>query len=338
MGDFLRGLPKAELHVHIEGTLEPELVFEMADRNGVSLPYAGVEELRAAFDFDSLQSFLDVYYAAAAVLQTSQDFYDMTMAYLQRAAADGVRRAEIFFDPQTHTERDVPMGAVIEGISGALADGGGQLGVDAALIMCFLRHLGAEAAQATFDEALAYRDHFIGIGLDSTEVGFPPSMFKAIFDGARAEGFHLVAHAGEEGPPQYVEEALDVLGVERIDHGVQAVHDPVLCRRIAAERIPLTTCPLSNVRLAVVDTLEQHPLPDLLHAGVMVTINSDDPSYFGGYIGDNYSAVYEALALPLDTMVELASNSIQASFLSPPDKESLMDELRAYVAANTPDP
>ncbi len=336
MDEFVRGLPKAELHLHIEGTLEPEMAFALAERNGVTLPYPSVEELRAAYDFTDLQSFLDVYYATAVVLQTEADFYDLTFAYLQRAATDGVRRAEIFFDPQTHTARGVPFEVVLTGITEAMSDGRERLGVSSGLILCFLRHLPPEEAMATLEEALPYRDRLLGVGLDSSEVGNPPELFVEVYDRARAEGLHLVAHAGEEGPADYVRQALDLLGVERIDHGVRAEDDPMLVSRIAREGIPLTMCPLSNVRLRVFDRLEDHNLARLMGAGVKVTINSDDPAFFGGYVATNYVETAAALGLTRADLVGLARNSLEATFLPADEKQALLAELDAYVGADAP--
>ncbi len=315
MIDVGAGLPKAELHLHIEGTLEPELMFRLAQRNGVELPYPDVDAVRAAYVFDDLQSFLDIYYAGCRVLVTEQDFYDLTMAYLERAAAQGVRHAEIFFDPQTHTERDVEFATVIGGISRALDDGERDLGISSRLIMCFLRDLSAESAMATLDHAAPFRDRITAVGLDSAEVGNPPSKFRAVFDRARAEGYLTVAHAGEEGPPSYMWEALDLLGVSRIDHGVRCEEDDELVARLVDEGIPLTVCPLSNVKLRVHDTLADHNLADMLRRGLLVTVNSDDPAYFGGYVGDNYREAREALELTDAEVLQLARNSFTASFL-----------------------
>jgi adenine deaminase len=331
MEAFLRRLPKAELHLHIEGTLEPELAFQLAERNRVALPYGSVEELRAAYDFQDLQSFLDVYYAAAAVLRTEEDFRDLTLAYLDRAAADGVRRAELFFDPQTHTERGVAMGTIVDGLTAGLEEGRTQHGISGGLILCFLRHLPAEAAMATYEEALPFRDRLLGVGLDSGEVGNPPSLFVEVFERARTDGLHVVAHAGEEGPPSYVREALDLLRAERIDHGVRALEDPELLERLAADGIPLTVCPLSNLALQVVDRLEDHPLGDLLAAGVRVTINSDDPAYFGGYIGDAYVRTQQALGLAREQLVAVARTSLEASFVDEDERDRLLGELDAFV-------
>ncbi|MGH3442993.1 MAG: adenosine deaminase [Nitriliruptorales bacterium] len=332
MEEFLRGLPKAELHLHIEGTLEPELAFALARRNGVALPFASVEELRAAYDFDDLQSFLDLYHGCAEVLLTEQDFHDLTAAYLERAAADGVRRAEIFFDPQVHTDRGVSFQVVLDGITSALEEGEERFGVSCGLILCFLRHLPADAAMATLEEALPHADRLLGVGLDSGEVGNPPERFTEVFDRARDAGLRVVAHAGEEGPPDYVWQALDLLGAERIDHGVRAVEDAALVDRLVGDEIPLTVCPLSNVRLRVFDRLEDHALGRLLAAGAKVTINSDDPAYFGGYVGDNYVETRRALGLDRDDLVQIARNSLEATFLPEPDRRRLVDELDRHVA------
>ena len=331
METFLRGLPKAELHLHIEGTLEPELMFEMAARNQVALDYSSVDELRRAYEFANLQDFLDIYYTGAAVLQRTVDFYDLTWAYLEHAAADGVRRAEIFFDPQTHTERGIAVGTVIDGITQARLDAADELGISTGLILCFLRHLSGAEAMETLEAALPYRAELLGVGLDSSEVGHPPEKFVDVFARARTEGLHAVAHAGEEGPPEYVWGALDLLGVERIDHGNRALEDPDLVARLRDEGVPLTVCPLSNVKLAVVDRIEDHPLPTMLSSGLKVTLNSDDPAYFGGYVGDNYVAVQRALGLERHTMIDLARNSIEASFASPEEKQDLLEELAEYI-------
>ncbi len=312
---LLAAMPKAELHLHIEGSLEPELIFALAQRNGVALPYASVEALRAAYAFTDLQSFLDIYYAGASVLLKEQDFFDMAWAYLQRAAADNVLHAEIFFDPQTHTARGVPLLAVIQGLEHACRRAHQELGVSAKLILCFLRHLSEDEAMATLDEALPHKHHFIGVGLDSSERGHPPEKFARVFAKARAAGLHLVAHAGEEGPPEYVKSALDVLHVERIDHGVRSLEDPALVRRLAAEGMALTVCPLSNVKLRVFDTMAQHNLPALLAAGLKATINSDDPAYFGGYVNRNFVETFAALPqLGAREAYALARNSFEASF------------------------
>ena len=315
--EFIRRLPKAELHLHIEGSLEPELMFELAARRSVALPFASVEALRAAYDFTDLQSFLDIYYAGAAVLIEAEDFYDLTMAYLRRAHADGVVHAEIFFDPQTHTSRGIAMATVIEGISGALEAGERELGISTRLILCFLRHLSEAEAFATLDEAAPHLARIAGVGLDSSEKGNPPARFAGVFARAAELGLRRVAHAGEEGPPAYIRDALDLLGVERIDHGVRCEGDASLMARLARERIPLTVCPLSNVRLRVFGEMRQHNLKRLLDAGLAVTVNSDDPAYFGGYILDNYLAVANALDLSVADLRTLARNSIQASWLAP---------------------
>ncbi|MFF8903768.1 adenosine deaminase [Streptomyces olivaceoviridis] len=308
-------LPKAELHLHIEGTLEPELAFELAARNGVTLPYTDTDALREAYRFEDLQSFLDLYYELMAVLRTEQDFADLANAYLARAAAQGVRHAEIFFDPQAHLARGVAMGTVVEGLWRALGSSEADHGVSTRLIMCFLRDESAESALATLQAAEPYLDRITGVGLDSAEVGHPPVKFREVYEAAAALGLRRVAHAGEEGPPEYITEALDVLGVERVDHGLRCMEDPALVERLVRERIPLTLCPLSNVRLRTVDTLADHPLPAMLDAGLLCTVNSDDPAYFGGYAGDNVAAVHEALGLSRDRLRELARNSFLASFL-----------------------
>ena len=330
---FIRGIPKTELHVHIEGTLEPELMFALAAKHGVALPYASVEALRAAYQFDSLQSFLDLYYAGAAVLRDEEDFHSLTMAYLRRAHADGVVHVEIFFDPQTHTERGIAFAAVLDGITRALADVERELGISWRLILCFLRHLSADDAARTLEQALPYKDRIAAVGLDSSERGHPPSKFKAVFDRARREGFLTVAHAGEEGPPAYIVEALDLLKVSRIDHGVRCEEDPALVERLVRTRMPLTVCPLSNVKLCVYRDIGQHNLKRLLERGVCVTVNSDDPAYFAGYVADNYIAVQRGLGLSREHIVRLAANSIEASFLSAAQKTALRDRLDAYVAA-----
>ena len=292
---LLRDAPKAELHIHIEGSLEPELIFQLAQRNGVKLPYPSVEALRAAYAFKDLQSFLDIYYAGASVLLKAEDFFDMAWAYFERAAADNVVHAELFFDPQTHTERGVPIETVITGLAHACRRAHAEFGLSAKLILCFLRHLSEEAAFETLEEALPHREHFIGVGLDSSERGHPPEKFARVFARARELGLHVVAHAGEEGPPAYIETALDLLKVQRIDHGVRCTESPALVQRLARERMPLTVCPLSNVKLCVFPTLAEHNLPALLDAGLCVTINSDDPAYFGGYVNQNYVETFAAL-------------------------------------------
>ncbi len=324
---LLAAMPKAELHMHIEGSLEPEMIFALAARNGVALPYASVDELRRAYAFTDLQSFLDIYYAGASVLRTEQDFHDMAMAYFERAAADQVRRAEIFFDPQTHTARGVPMATVIRGLARACADAQARHGLSAALILCFLRHLSEREAFETLEEALPLREHVIGVGLDSSELGHPPEKFARVFARCRELGFRLVAHAGEEGPPEYIRQALDVLGVERIDHGVQAVHDTALMQRLAAERIPLTVCPLSNQKLRVFPELRDHNLKALLDAGLCATVNSDDPAYFGGYVNDNFRAIFAATRLTAQHAWQLAHNSFEASFADAADQQRWRQQL-----------
>ena len=331
MDAFIRGLPKAELHIHIEGSLEPELVFALAAKHDIALPYPSVDSLRRAYDFHNLQSFLDIYYAGANVLRDEDDFLEMTWAYLVRAHADGVVHAEIFFDPQTHTQRGIAFGTVMAGITRALAQGERELGITSRLIMCFLRHLPAEDAMRTLQEALPWTAAIHGVGLDSSEVGHPPSNFADVFRAAREAGFRAVAHAGEEGPPSYIREALDLLHVERIDHGVRCEGDDALCLRLAAEHIPLTVCPLSNVKLGVFPTMTQHNLKRLLDRGLAVTVNSDDPAYFGGYIVDNYVAAQQALGLTRADVVTLARNSFFASFLPEPDKAAWIAKIDAYA-------
>lgn len=329
---LLQTMPKAELHIHIEGSLEPELIFALARRNNVALNYASVEDLRRAYAFTDLQSFLDIYYAGASVLLHEQDFYDMTWAYLQRARADNVRHAEIFFDPQTHTARGVPFAAVVDGIHRALGDARRQWGMSGALIMCFLRHLPEEDALATLEQALPHRDKFIGVGLDSSERGHPPEKFARVFARCKELGLHLVAHAGEEGPPDYIRSALDVLRVERIDHGVRCLEDAALTRRLAEQHVPLTVCPLSNVKLRVFDRLADHNLLRLLEAGLTVTVNSDDPAYFGGYVNDNFLQLFEALPLERRHAQQLARNSFAAAFLDEATKRKYLEEVDACFA------
>jgi adenosine deaminase len=329
----LVALPKAELHLHIEGTLEPELMFELAGRNRVALPFSDVDAVRHAYVFDDLQSFLDLYYAGCQVLVTERDFSELTTAYLQRAVRQGVRHAEIFFDPQTHTKRGIAFSTVVDGITAALRDGQRDLGITSRLILCFLRDLSEDAAMATLEEALPYRDQIVAVGLDSAELANPPEKFQRVFDRARAEGFLAVAHAGEEGPPEYIWQALDLLGAKRIDHGVRCLEDQRLVDRLVAEQIPLTVCPLSNVKLRVFPTLEQHNLPQLLERGVRATVNSDDPAYFGGYIGDNYTASAHALALTTGQLEALARNSFLASFLADDERQAHLDTIDAWVAS-----
>ena len=328
--------PKAELHIHIEGSMEPELMFELAARNRLPLPFSSVEEARASYDFRDLQSFLDIYYRGAGVLLGERDFYELTWAYLQRAAAQNVRHAEIFFDPQTHTARGVPFGAVSDGIRHALADAEKQLGITSRLIMCFLRHLSADEAMDTLDEALRHGGMIAGVGLDSSEVGHPPVKFKSVFEKARAHGLPAVAHAGEEGPPSYIWQALDELRVARIDHGVRCLEDPTLVARLVEEQVPLTVCPLSNIRLRVSDTMAEHPLKRMLEAGLCVTVNSDDPAYFGGYVAENLLAVHRELGIGEDGIRRLLENSFRASFLTPEMKEKLVGEVERHFTSRPP--
>ena len=328
--NIVQRMPKAELHIHIEGSLEPELIFALAERNRVTLAYPSVEALRSAYAFTDLQSFLDIYYAGASVLHTEQDFYDMTSAYLVRAQADNVRHAEIFFDPQTHTARGVPMEVVINGIHRACADAQQQFDLSASLILCFLRHLSEEEAFETLEQALPWRDKFIGIGLDSSERGHPPEKFARVFARCKELDFHLVAHAGEEGPPAYIETALDVLKVERIDHGVRCLENAALTQRLARDKIPLTVCPLSNLKLRVFDNMQEHNLLQLLEAGLVATVNSDDPAYFGGYMNDNFIAVFDALPLTLLHAQQLARNSFMAAFLDDKTRARYLGEVDEY--------
>ncbi len=329
--DFLRGLPKAELHIHIEGSLEPELIFAMAKRNNVTLAYPDVESLRAAYAFTDLQSFLDIYYAGASVLLTEADFFDMAWAYFLRAKADNILHSELFFDPQTHTARGVSMGTVIDGLRRACDQAQSELGVRAELILCFLRHLSEDDALATFEEARPYMGKFIGVGLDSSELGHPPEKFARVFAEARKQGLRLVAHAGEEGPPAYIWSALDVLKAERIDHGVQALKDPALVKRLAEQGVPLTVCPFSNIKLCVFKTLAEHNLRQLLEAGLIATVNSDDPAYFGGYLNQNFVETFDALGLDASHAAALARNSFNASFASAVQKRGDLDRLNAYL-------
>lgn len=326
-------IPKAELHVHIEGTLEPELAFALAERNGVSIPFDSVDALRRAYSFTDLQSFLDLYYRMTDVLRTEQDFTDLAAAYLERAARQGVRHAEIFFDPQAHTERGVGLDVVMNGLARALDGSRERYGVSTRLILCFLRHLSPEAALETLREATPYLDRVAAVGLDSAEAGNPPEKFREVFAEARRAGLRCVAHAGEEGPPANIRSALDDLGVERVDHGVRCLDDPELVERLRAEQVPLTVCPFSNVRLRVVDTLADHPLRQMMDAGLMVTVNSDDPAYFGGYAEDNFAGVREALGLTADQLRRLARNSFRASFLPEAERAEYVAEVDAYAFA-----
>lgn len=312
MHDWLNALPKAELHLHLEGSLEPELLFALAERNQIALPWGDVDSLRSAYAFNNLQEFLDLYYQGANVLRSEQDFYDLTWAYLQKCQAQNVIHVEPFFDPQTHTDRGVPFEVVLRGIKQALDDGQMQLGISHGLILSFLRHLPEEDAFRTLEQAMPYRDAFIGVGLDSSEQGFPPRLFERVFAKARSEGLHAVAHAGEEGPPEYIWQALDLLKVERIDHGVRAIEDERLMQRIIDEQIPLTVCPLSNTKLCVFEHMGQHNILDMLERGVKVTVNSDDPAYFGGYVGENFLALHQHLGMTQEQARRLAQNSLDA--------------------------
>jgi adenosine deaminase len=327
VNSFVERMPKAELHLHIEGALEPELMLEFASRNRVALPYKSPDEARLAYQFSDLQSFLDIYYQGMRVLLRDRDFYDLTWAYLKKAHEQNVRHAEIFFDPQAHTERDVPIEAIIEGIHDALLQGQRQFGISSNLILSFLRHLSGDAAMRTLERALPHRHAFAGVGLDSSECGHPPEKFTDVFARARSEGLFVVAHAGEEGPPDYVWQALDRLGASRIDHGVRCIEDPVLVERLRSERVPLTVCPLSNVKLRVFDSMRTHNLPQLLDAGLCVTINSDDPAYFGGYINENFHAVGEAFDLTQDQLRALARNSFEAAFMEEERRRELLKQL-----------
>jgi len=329
--ELIRALPKAELHIHIEGTFEPELMFAIAQRNKIAIPYKSVEEVKQAYNFHNLQSFLDIYYAGAAVLIHEQDFYDLAWAYFEKCAEDRVVHTEMFFDPQTHTDRGVAFSTVINGLQKACDDAKTKLGISSHLIMCFLRHLSEDAAFATLEQALPYKDQIIAVGLDSSEVGHPPSKFERVFAKAREAGFLVVAHAGEEGPAAYVWEALDLLKVNRIDHGVRSEEDPELMQRLIAEKMPLTVCPLSNLKLCVVDDMQQHNIRRLLQQGVHVTVNSDDPSYFGGYMNDNFIAIAEALDLSNEELKQLAINSFEASFITDTEKEQWINQIRALV-------
>ncbi|WLQ11763.1 adenosine deaminase [Hahella aquimaris] len=331
MQDFLKGLPKAELHLHIEGSLEPELMFEIGRRNGVALPFANVEEVRAAYEFNNLQEFLDIYYQGAQVLLHEQDFYDMTFAYLQRCREQSVIHTEMFFDPQTHTDRGVDISVVIRGLTRAMEDAEAQWGQSSKLILCFLRHLSEEAAMETLRQALPYKQHFVGVGLDSSEVGHPPEKFQRVFEQALNAGLLSVAHAGEEGPPEYIWQALDLLKVKRIDHGVRCIEDASLMQRLIDEQIPLTVCPLSNIKLCVFDSMSEHNILRLLEKGLKVTVNSDDPAYFGGYMNENFIAMQEALSMSKEQAAQLARNSFEASFLTSEEKARLLARLDQYL-------
>jgi len=329
---YIAGLPKAELHLHIEGSLEPELMFELARRNGVAIPFDSVEAVRAAYDFSNLQDFLDIYYAGANVLLTEEDFHDLAVAYFRRAAADNVRHAEIFFDPQTHTDRGVPFGVVAEGLLAGMKRAESELGVSSKLILCFLRHLDEHAAFDVLHQAEPWLDRITGVGLDSSEVGHPPSKFQRVFERAGQMGLKRVAHAGEEGPPEYVREALDLLHIDRMDHGNRSMEDEALIERLAASQMTLTVCPLSNLKLCVVKDLKDHPVPEMLRRGLHVTLNSDDPAYFGGYVNENYRRLAEAVGLTREQVTRLARNSFEGSFLSEAEKAARIAEVEAYAA------
>lgn len=331
METFSSDIPKAELHIHIEGSLEPELMFKIADRNKIKLPFNSVEEAKKAYNFQNLQSFLDIYYAGASVLLYEADFYQLTWNYLQKAVSQNVLHTEIFFDPQTHTDRGIPFERVINGISQALEDGKEKLGISSKLILCFLRHLSAESAMATLQSALPYKNAIAAVGLDSSELGNPPSKFQTVFDKAREEGFLTVAHAGEEGTAEYIWEAIELLKVSRIDHGVRCIQDPNLVKYLAVKQIPLTVCPLSNVKLRVFDSMAQHNLKQLLDLGLCVTVNSDDPAYFGGYIAENFVASKAALNLDNKDIYQLAKNSFLASFLSLEEKQHFIVKLDDFM-------
>ena len=333
--DLIRRLPKCELHIHIEGTLEPELMLALAHRNGIQLRHRSAEALRRAYQFSDLQDFLDLYYEGMSVLVTEQDFYDLAAAYLQRAHASGVRHVEMFFDPQGHTSRGIAFATVVDGLTRAIADSRARLGIDASLILCFLRHLDEADAERTLDSALAFRDRIVGVGLDSSEKGNPPGKFKHVFRRAAEAGFFLTAHAGEEGPASYVWEALDILGVARIDHGNTALDDAALVQRLARERTPLTVCPLSNLRLRVVHDLAHHPLRRMLEKGLAVSVHSDDPAYFGGYIDQNYIAVSQALGLAPGEIAALARNGVTASLMSPERKAAALADIDRCLTADT---
>ena len=331
MKQFIQGLPKAELHLHIEGTFEPELMFKLAERNGITLPYASVDALHKAYDFSQLQDFLDIYYQGMNVLRTEQDFYDLTWAYLEKVSKETVRHIEIFYDPQGHVDRGVSFETALNGIHSALLEGQKEFDISFGIIMCFLRHLDEDAAFDTLESALAHKDKIIGVGLDSSEIGHPPAKFERVFAKAREEGFHLVAHAGEEGPPEYIYEALDLLNVERIDHGNTCLQDHELVKRLVKEQVPLTVCPLSNTKLCVVDDMINHPLPEMLKLGLKAMINSDDPAYFGGYLNENYEAVSGILNNDKASLAQLARNSFTSAFLSQREKEKLVAEVDHYM-------
>ncbi|QDT96301.1 adenosine deaminase [Gimesia aquarii] len=331
MDDFITGLPKAELHLHIEGTLEPELAFQLSEKNGIAIPFQSVDEMRAAYNFKDLQSFLDLYYASISVVLTEEDFHDLTMAYLKKAASQNVRHTEIFFDPQSHTDRNIPFETALNGITAALKQAQTELGISSHLILSFLRHLSEESAIQTLQQAIPFREQIIAVGLDSSELGHPPSKFVNVFAEARRQGFRVVCHAGEEGPPEYIIEALDLLQAERIDHGVRCMEDAALVERLVEEQIPLTVCPLSNIRLCVFETMTEHSLKRMLDAGLVVSVNSDDPPYFGGYVNENFLAVQKAFNLSHDQLVKLARNSFESAFLTDKEKQKLISELADYA-------
>jgi len=331
MKSFIAGLPKAELHLHIEGTFEPELMFDIAKRNNLKIRYNSVKELKNAYNFSNLQDFLNIYYDGAGVLITEQDFYDLTSAYLKKASAQNIIYAEIFFDPQTHTNRGIKFETVINGIYNAIEEGENELGISVKLIMCFLRDLDEESAMKTLEEALPFKDKIIGVGLDSAEVGNPPAKFERVFRKAKELGFITVAHAGEEGPAEYVIESIELLKISRIDHGNNSIYDENLLTRLADTKIPLTLCPLSNLKLKVIDNLENHPIKFMMEKGLLVTINSDDPAYFGGYLNENYIAISEALNLTKTEISQIVKNSFQASFLSPEEKVGMIEKVDEYI-------
>ncbi|MEZ8647560.1 adenosine deaminase [Vibrio splendidus] len=335
MDSFIKHLPKVELHLHIEGTLEPELMFQLAKRNNVSIPFDNPDQVKDAYQFHNLQSFLDIYYQGANVLIHEQDFYDLTWAYLLKCQQDNVVHTEIFFDPQTHTERGIAFEVIISGITQALNQAAQELGISSQLIMCFLRHLDEDSAFETLKQALPYKDKIIAVGLDSSEEGNPPEKFKHVFQEAINQGFLTVAHAGEEGPAQNISDALSLLGITRIDHGVRCVEDEDLMEQLIAKRTPLTVCPLSNTKLKVFDTMQEHNIVELLRKGLCVTINSDDPAYFGGYMNDNFLAVANAHPLTKNELAQFSINAVEASFISPHAKEDLIAQVRQYLAANT---
>lgn len=330
---FIENMPKVELHLHIEGSLEPELMFKLAQRNNIAIPFNSVADVRRAYNFSNLQDFLDIYYQGMNVLRTEQDFYDLTMAYLERVAAQNVVHTEIFFDPQGHTERGIPFETALNGITRALDDGRKNFGMTSQLIMCFLRHLSEESALKTLEQALPFKDRIMGVGLDSSEMGHPPSKFSRVFAKARAEGFVIVAHAGEEGPPDYVWQALDDLKIQRMDHGNRSLEDPALVKRIAHDGIALTVCPLSNLKLCVVKDMKDHPIKRMLDLGLKATVNSDDPSYFGGYMNENYKAIAHALNLSRADIITLAKNGVQASFIPAAAKQKFLSDLDGYAMA-----